>query len=87
MSYNPPLTAGLVSGSQPLGAGVKSGSVAGLGLSAVPSRVVVSVSRPLGEDFLFAMVNTGSLTADGFTFELSSQTTSANFVLDYLIVP
>lgn len=70
-------------GSLALGNNVTSGSVTGLGLGFTPSRVVVSIARPAGGDFIFACVNTGTITTGGFDFELSAATTSTSFVLEY----
>ena len=77
----------LAHGSQALGSGVSVGIVTGLALGFAPSRAIVSLSRPFGSDFIFASVNVGSVTADGFTFELSAATTSTDFVLDYILLP
>jgi len=76
-----------VSGSWPLGNGDDSGSVTGLGLGFTPSRVILSISRPSGGLMIFANDNSGTLTTDGFDFELSGMTDSTDYVLNYVIFP
>lgn len=73
------------SGSKTLGSGVSSGSVTGLSLSFTPARVVLTVSRPAGSYSLIACDNAGTLTTDGFDFELSGVTDSTDYVLNYAI--
>lgn len=76
-----------VSGSLALGNGVESGSVTGLGLSFTPSRVIVSISRPAGALNIWPNDIAGSLTTDGFNFEISGKTDSTSYVLNFAIFP
>jgi hypothetical protein len=73
--------------SLPLGNGVTGGVVSGLGLSFGPVRAIATVSRPAGGLILIATVDPASITTDGFTFQLSGMTDSANYVLDYILIP
>lgn len=73
-------------GSMPLGSGVDGGSVTGLGLTFNPVNVVaLSVSRPAGSLNITAHDVAGSLSADGFQFELSGMTDSALYVLNFML--
>lgn len=74
------------SGSLALGNGVSSGSVTGLGLSFTPTKAFLQILRPAGTLNIFALVNSGTLTSDGFDFELSAMTDSTDYVLDYLLL-
>lgn len=62
-----------------------SGSVT-LGLSATPRRVFPFVQKPAGGLNLFASIVDGTLSATGFTFNLSGLTDSANYKLDYILI-
>lgn len=77
----------VVSGSKVLPANATAGSVTGLALSFVPSRIVLSVSRPAGKDFVQACVNSGSITNNGFSFELSAKTKVAGVTVDFIACP
>lgn len=74
-------------GTVSLASGVFEGSVSGLALDEAPSRVIVTVRRPANGLAIFACVDDGTLTVDGFTFQLSGITDSANYKLDYILVP
>ncbi len=78
---------GFVSGSLALGNGVDSGSISGLMLSFTPSRVLLSVSRPMGGLNIEASVVSGSISNNGFQFELSGLTDSTSYVLNYVLFP
>lgn len=73
-------------GKTALGNGVSSGSVTGLGLAFTPANVFLQVSRPPGGLNITALLNSGTLTQDGFAFELSAATDSVNYVLSYFIL-
>lgn len=81
-AYTPPATSGTYS----INNGVDSGSVTGLGLAYVPSQCLLTVRIPVGGLLLFP-VCIGAPTADGFDFSLSGVTDSANYKLDYTLVP
>lgn len=63
-----------------------SGAVTGLGLPITPRRVYVTVHKPAGGYNIFANVVDGTLTTDGFQYNLSGQTDSPNYRLEYLIL-
>lgn len=71
----------------PVPAFADTGSVTGLGLPMVPRRVMVSpLRRPAGGLVIIPTVVDGSISADGFDFELSGQTDSADYLLDYVLI-
>ena len=72
-------------GTLQLAQGVSSGSVTGLALTFTPTKVFVDLQRPAGGDFIMVSVDTSTLSSDGFSFDLSSATTSSSFVLDYIL--
>ncbi len=77
-----------IHGTLALGNLVSSGSVTGLALPFTPSMVIATVRKQANQLNLFAMVIDGSVTTDGFNFELGpGQTDSTNYKLDYLIIP
>lgn len=87
-SANEAALAKIISGSFSISNGVDHESITGLGLSFTPSRVLgLSISRPSGGLNLRANDVSGTLTADGFDFELDGVTDSTDYVLNYLILP
>lgn len=79
-------TSAAYAGSIALGNGVFSGSVTGLGLPFTPTKALLQIRRPASSLMIFACANDGTLTADGFDFELSGITDSTDYILDYLLV-
>lgn len=78
-------------GTYALQSGVESGTVSGLNIDSEDShvklrRVFPRVRKPAGGLNLFASIVTGTVTNNGFQFDLSGQTDSANYKLDYLII-
>jgi len=61
-------------------------TVTGLGLSAVPRRVFPVVRKPDGGFNLFATLVQNSITTDGFEVELSGETDSDQYKLEYLLI-
>lgn len=76
----------VISGSAAISNGASMGSVTGLDLDDTPTEVVLTVRKPDDGLTLFATVIAGTLTTDGFDYELSGNTDSANYYLDYVIV-
>lgn len=66
--------------------GVDVGVVSGLGLSLIPRRVLVSIRKPAGGLAISASVVDGTITTDGFIFNLSGQTDSGLYRLDYILL-
>ena len=64
---------------------VNSGVVTGLGLSFVPDAVVLTVEIPEGGLSIYASVLINSITADGFSYDLSATTDNADYRLTYLL--
>jgi hypothetical protein len=73
-------------GTLALGSGVDSVAVTGLGLASVPAQVLVTVRKLTGGLNLFATVRDDSITAGGFTADLSAATDAATYKLDYLVI-
>ncbi len=81
-------TAQPTSGSHAIASGVDHESITGLALSFTPSRVgSLSISRPSGGLNLRACDVSGTLTADGFDFELDGVTDATTYVLNYVLYP
>jgi hypothetical protein len=59
--------------------------VTGLGLSATPTKCLVSVMKMAGDFNLFATCRLDTLTTDGFTADLSAAVDNGNYVLVYII--
>jgi len=72
-------------GSYDLGNEEEGGVVTGLGLPFVPTRVQLTVEIPADGDSIFANPIRGSLSADGFSFQLSGITSNANYRLYYTL--
>lgn len=84
VSTNPFANSGDGAFSIPNGADV--GAVTGLNLTLIPRRVMVSVRKPAGGLQLFASVEDGSITTDGFKFTLNGQTDAGTYKLDYVLL-
>jgi len=77
-------TSDLQSGSTDIGNGVDTISVVfGTAFSGVPA-VVVSISRPAGEDMISVNLDEASITAAGFTASLGATTASANYKIKWM---
>jgi len=66
-----------------LGSGVQDGSITGLGLSYTPTSCQAWIQRPAGSLNLQVYPLSGTITADGFDFELSGITDSTSYTLVY----
>jgi len=73
-------------GTLDLGNAVSSGTVTGVGLDFTPEQVFLQVESPDGGLVMFAVVQRGTLSADGFSFYLSGETDSINYRLHYFLV-
>ena len=73
-------------GTQAIAAGVDSVTLTGLGLPSVPAQVLVTVRKATGGLNLFAVVRDSSISAGGFTVDLSGVTDASTYKLDYLVV-
>ncbi len=73
-------------GTQAIASGVDSVTLTGLGLPSVPAQVLVTVRKAAGGQNLFAVVRDSSISAGGFTVDLSGVTDAATYKLDYLVV-
>lgn len=62
------------------------GTVTGLALSLLPRRVMVSVRKPMGGLNLFASVVAGTISLDGFQFNLSGAADLSTYKLDYILL-
>jgi len=75
-----------IRGTQAIASGVDNVTVSGLGLGSAPGQVLVTVRKLTGGLNLFATVRDDSVTAGGFTVDLSAATNTATYKLDYLVV-
>jgi len=73
-------------GTWDLSSGVDSGSVIGLGLNFTPVRAILQVEIPAAGVLMFAVPIRDSLSADGFSFQLSGLTDSINYRLHYILI-
>lgn len=68
--------------------GVNAGTVSGLGISDfVPTKTICTVRAQSGSLTMYASVIDTTITQDGFQFTLSSLTDSANYKLDFILLP
>ena len=74
-------------GTQAIAAAADSVTITGLGLPTVPAQVLVTVRKQTGGLNLFATVRSDSITTGGFTADLSAATDTANYKLDFLVIP
>jgi len=72
-------------GSFDIGSTEESGTVTGLALTFTPTKVQLTVEIPADGDSIFANPIRASLSADGFSFQLSGITPDANYRLYYTI--
>jgi len=75
-----------IRGTQAIASGADSVTVSGLGLASVPAQVLVTMRKATGGLNLFATVRGDSITAGGFTADLSGVTDAATYKLDYLAI-
>ena len=75
-----------IRGTQAIASGVDNVTVSGLGLASAPGQVLVTMRKLTGGLNLFATVRDDSVTAGGFTVDLSAATDAATYKLDYLVV-
>lgn len=61
-------------------------TVAGAAWGFVPSGVAVVVLKPVGGSNLFAVVRAATITADGFTADLSAPAPAVGYSLAYVVV-
>lgn len=73
-------------GTVALGSGVDSVAVTGLGLPSMPAQVLVTMRKATGGLNLFAVVRGDSITAGGFTADLSGVTDATTYKLDFLVI-
>lgn len=73
-------------GTQAIASGADSATVSGLGLATAPAQVLVSMRKATGGLNLFATVRGDSITAAGFTVDLSGITDAGTYALDWLVI-
>jgi len=66
-----------------LGSGEEGGSVTGLALPFTPTKIQLTMEVPVGGDLIHPVLVQGTLSADGFTFQLNSPTTDTSYRLHY----
>jgi hypothetical protein len=85
--YAPPANEDMRTGTVSIPQDAESLVVAGLGLPAIPLRVLATVSRPLvGIHVIVPTVDYSTITAAGFTVYFSSQPENPDYKLNYLLV-
>lgn len=72
------------SGNQAIGSGVDTISVVFPVAFAAAPDVIISISRPVAENLIYANVDRASVTTAGFTASLGSTTGSANYELTWI---
>lgn len=80
----PGATSSVQSGNQAIGSGVDFISVVFPVAFAVAPDVIISVSRPVAENLIYANVDKASVTPLGFTASLGSTTGSTNYELTWI---
>ena len=73
-------------GTQAIAAGVDFVAVTGLGLASAPTQVLVTVRKVTGGSNYFASVRGDSITAAGFTADLSGVTDAGTYSLDWVVI-
>ncbi len=66
--------------------GVDTVLVTGLGLSAVPRRVIASVRKPASGLNIQGAIVTATVTTDGFRFDLTGITDASTYKVDYYLI-
>lgn len=84
LSTNPFVNAGDGEFAIPNGADI--GTVTGLALSLLPRRVFAVVRKPAGGLNLYASVVAGTISTDGFQFNLNGATDQTGYKLDYILL-
>ena len=75
-------------GTQAITSGLDVVTVTGLSLGLAPTSITVTVNKPAAsDDNLFATVRADSITADGFTADLSSAASKVGYFLSYSVLP
>jgi hypothetical protein len=75
-----------IAGTQAIALGADSVAVTGLGLASAPGQVLVTVRKATGGANLFASVRGDSITAAGFTADLSAATDAGTYSLDWMVI-
>lgn len=73
-------------GTKAIPSGSDTVTVSGLGLSSVPRRIIPILVKPAGGLNIFPTLIKQSITADGFSCDLSGQTDSDQYSLDYVLI-
>ena len=74
------------SGSQAITSGDSFVTVTGAAWGFIPSGVAAVVTKPAGGDNLFATVRNATITADGFTADLSAPAAGAGYILYFIVM-
>jgi hypothetical protein len=77
----------IFAGTFAIGSGVNSGTVTGQAVPFTPTRAIAVVRKQTGALNIFATVVDTTITTDGFGFVLSSLTDTANYKLDFIMLP
>jgi hypothetical protein len=84
---DPSTGSAVTGGTAALTGGTTSKAITGAGFSDVPSAIVVTVVKPLGSGSnLFGTVRADSITADGFTVDLSGPVPGAGYSISYFAI-
>jgi hypothetical protein len=75
-----------ICGTQAIASGADAVTVTGLALATAPSQVLATVRKPSGGLNLFATVRGNSISAAGFTADLSAATDASTYALDFLVI-
>jgi hypothetical protein len=74
------------SGSQAITSGESDVTVAGAAWGFVPTGIAAVIVKPAGGDNLFATVRSATITADGFTADLSAPASGAGYILYFIVM-
>ena len=75
-----------IRGTQAIASGADTVTVSGLAQGSAPAQVLVTIRKATGGLNLFATVRGDSITADGFTADLSAVTDATTYALDWLVI-
>ena len=83
---SPAIPGGMAAGTKEITVGSLSVTLTLAGWSFTPTSIIATVTMPAGGDNIFATVDNSTITANGFTANLSSAPTMAGYFMDYIAI-